>query len=322
MYAAIISSGSGLLLLYFGAEALVRGSASLGLRLGLSPLVVGLTIVAFGTSAPELAVSLNAAFIGQTDVSVGNVIGSNIANIGLILGLSVIVQPIHIDIKLIRIDIPIMIGASVLLCVLMLDSVLTRLDGWLFITGIIAFTGFNVRKARQTKAATYEDFEPGIPVTHKSLLLDATFILAGLLMLTIGGGLLVDGAVHFARIAGVSEAVISLTIIAIGTSLPELATSILAAAKKMSDLAVGNIVGSNIFNIFAVLGASSLLSPLPMGNITWIDTGVMMIFAIAILPLARTGFILRRWEGALFLLGYVTYITWVVAVSNLVGGSP
>lgn len=316
MYPAIISSGFGLLLLYFGAEMLVKGSSSLGLRFGLSPLVVGLTIVAFGTSAPELAVSLNAAFIGQTDVSVGNVIGSNIANIGLILGLSILVQPIHIDIKLIRIDIPIMIGASVLFCGLMLDSTLSRLDGLLFFIGIIAFTGFNVLKARQAIPVTYEDFEPGIPVAHKSLLLDTTFIITGLLMLTIGGGFLVDGAVHFARLAGVSEAVISLTIIAVGTSLPELATSILAAAKKMSDLAVGNIVGSNIFNIFGVLGASSILSPLPIGNISWIDIGVMMIFAIAILPLARTGFILKRWEGILFLLGYAAYITWLVAVSG------
>lgn len=316
MFTAIIASGFGLLLLYFGAEGLVRGSSSLGLRLGLSPLVVGLTIVAFGTSAPELAVSMNAAHMGQTDVSIGNVIGSNIANIGLILGLSAIVHPINIDSKLIRTDIPIMIAASILFCLLILDSKLTRIDGAILMTGVIAFTVFNVLKARLAKPIVHETFEAGIATLQNGFVRDIVFIITGLTMLTIGGRYLVEGAVHIARIFGVSEAMIALTVIAVGTSLPELATSVFAAAKKMSDISVGNIVGSNIFNIFSVLGLSSILSPLPQGNVTWVDIGVMIIFTLAVLPLARSDFILKRWEGLLLLGGYAGYISWLVAVSK------
>ena len=317
MITSIFLSCFGLLLLYFGAESLVRGSTSLGLRLGLTPLVVGLTIVAFGTSAPELAVSMNASYTGQSDVSIGNVIGSNIANIGLILGLSALIQPIHIDIKLIRIDIPIMIATSIIFCLLILDSKLTRVDGVLLMAGIITFTAFNVLKARDVKRVAQKTFASGIAIVRDGLIREISLIIAGLAMLTIGGRMLVDGAVHIARIAGVSEAVISLTVIAIGTSLPELATSILAAAKKMSDISVGNIVGSNIFNTFGVLGASSILLPLPQGNVTWTDIGVMMLFTVAVLPLARSDFILERWEGLLFLGGYVIYIGWLVNISIL-----
>jgi cation:H+ antiporter len=316
MVTAIISSLVGLLLLYFGAEGLVRGSSSLGLRLGLSPLVVGLTIVSFGTSAPELAVSMNAASMGQTDVSIGNVIGSNIANIGLILGLSAMVHPINIDVKLIRIDIPIMIAASALFCLLILDSMLTSIDGAILASGIIAFTIFNVLKARQAKHLAHKTFESAVPALSYGLSREIVLIIIGLTMLTIGGRFLVDGAIQIARFAGLSEAVIGLTIIAVGTSLPELATSVLAAAKRMSDISVGNIVGSNIFNIFSVLGASSLLTPLPKGNVTWIDIGVMTIFTLSVLPLARSDFIFTRWEGLLLFSSYVGYVTWLVAITG------
>ncbi|MGD2119588.1 MAG: calcium/sodium antiporter [Chromatiales bacterium] len=312
MLSAIFLSTFGLLILYFGAEALVRGSSNLGLRLGLSPLVVGLTIVAFGTSAPELAVSMNAAYIGQTDVSISNVIGSNIANIGLILGLSALIRPISIDVKLVRIDIPIMIAASLGFVLLMLDAGLTRTDGMLLFAGIIAFTVFNVLKARKARPIAQEIFEAEIPAMRNGLLREIIFIIVGLVMLTIGGKYLVDGAIQIARFAGISEAVIGLTIIAIGTSLPELATSVLAAARNMSDISVGNVVGSNIFNLLSVLGASALLAPLPQGNVTWVDIAVMLAFAIAVLPLARSDFILKRREGLLFLVGYVAYLAWLV----------
>ncbi len=316
MTTAIFFSFLGLLLLYVGAEGLVRGSSSLGLRFGLSPLVVGLTIVAFGTSAPELAVSMNAAYMGQTDLSIGNVIGSNIANIGLILGLSLMVRSITLDIKLIRIDIPIMVGAAVLFCLLIIDAKLSRVDGLLLMAGVIAFTVFNVIKARQAKPKADKIFRSGIPVLNDGLLREIVFIIAGLAMLSFGGKFLVEGAVYIARVFGISEAVIGLTVVAIGTSLPELATSILAAAKKMSELAVGNIVGSNIFNTFGVLGASSILSPLTQGNVTWIDIGVMMFFSLALLALARNSNTLKRRHGLLFIIVYVGYIIWLVAGSS------
>jgi len=316
MVTALLSSAVGLLLLYFGAEALVKGGSSLGLRLGLSPLVVGLTIVAFGTSAPELAVSVNAAYIGKTDVSVGNVIGSNIANIGLILGLSALVRPVHIDIKLVRIDVPIMIAVSALLCVLLLDTTLTVLDGVLLVAGLVAFTVFSVVSARRARSLANVEFEAGLGAGQKGLLREVLLIVAGLAMLTIGARYMVDGAVQLARIAGVSEAVIGLTIVAIGTSLPELATSVLAAARRMSDISVGNIVGSNIFNILGVLGASSMLAPLPLGNVTWLDVTIMMLFTVAVLPLAAARFLLRRWEGAIFVISYVAYLASLLVLSR------
>jgi len=247
MSVAVVYLALGLGLLYFGADGLVRGSSNLGLRFGISPLVVGLTIVAFGTSAPELAVSLNAAQMGQTDVSIANVIGSNIANIGLILGISALVQPISIDIKLIRIDIPLMIGATLLFCVLILDTTISQIDGVLLVIGIIAFTVFNIVKSREARPIAHQAYEATIPALKNGLAKDVVFIIAGLVMLTIGGRYIVDGAIQIARIIGVSEAVIGLTIIAVGTSLPELATSVLAAAKKMSEISVGHIFGANYF---------------------------------------------------------------------------
>lgn len=316
MLSSVFACGIGLVLLYFGAEGLVRGGSNLGLRIGLSPLVVGLTIVAFGTSAPELAVSLNAVFTGRTDVAVGNVVGSNIANIGLILGMSALVSPILINVRLIRIDIPIMLGTSLLFCLLMWNGILSRLDGGLLLTGIIVFTVLSIIAARRAGSRTQESYgeelEREVHAGRRAWWLDASMVAGGLVLLILGGRFLVDGAIEIARFAGLSEAVIGLTIVAVGTSLPEMATSILAAARKMGDIAAGNIIGSNIFNTLGILGASALAAPLPLGNITWIDIGVMLAFAIAVLPLAYTGFILKRWEGALFLAGYIVYVTWLV----------
>jgi cation:H+ antiporter len=319
MLTAVLFCLSGLVLLYFGAEGLVRGGANLGLRLGLSPLVVGLTIVAFGTSAPELAVSLNAVLAGNTDVATANVVGSNIANIGLILGLSTLVTPIAVHVRLIRVDIPIMIGASLLMAVLMANGVLTRPDGALLFAGIIGFTAFSIvaarRSAPDTQARYGEELAQELPPPGPGLWRDVVLVVAGLLVLTLGGRLLVTGAIDIARAAGLSETVIGLTIVAVGTSLPELATSILAALKKMGDISTGNIIGSNIFNVLGILGASSLVAPLPRGGLSWIDIGVMLAFALAVLPLARSGFVLKRWEGGVFLLGYVIYLTWLVATA-------
>ena len=315
MYIALFSSLLGLVFLYFGAEALVKGSSSLGLRLGLSPLVVGLTIVAFGTSTPELAVSLNAANLGQTDIAVGNVVGSNIANIGLILGLSVLVRPLHIDLKLIRIDVPIMIGVSILLCLLLIDNQLGLIEGALLITGLFIFTIFSVVEARQARLPEPEESEIVLAARWGGWLQEVLLIAGGLVMLIIGGRVLVNGAVQIALLAGVSEAVIGLTIVAVGTSLPELATSVLAAARNMSDISVGNIVGSNIFNTMGVLGASALMAPLPLGNVTWGDLGVMLAFTIVLLPLMRAGFLLKRRDGIILLVSYLIYITTLIAMA-------
>jgi len=317
MLSSLLICGAGLVLLYYGAEGLVRGGSNLGLQLGLSPLVVGLTIVAFGTSAPELAVSLNAVLADRPDVAIGNVVGSNIANIGLILGLSALVSPILINVRLIRIDIPIMIGTSLLFCLLMWNGLLSRFDGGLLLTGIIVFTVFSIIAARRAGAQTQEDYgeelEREVHTGQRKWWLDTAMVVGGLALLILGGRFLVDGAIEIARFAGLSEAVIGLTIVAVGTSLPEMATSILAAARKLGDIAAGNIIGSNIFNILGILGASALVAPLPLGNITWIDISVMLAFALLVLPLAYTGFTLKRWEGGLFLTGYAAYITWLVA---------
>jgi len=209
-----------------------------------------------------------------------------------------------------------MIAASALFCLLILDSKLTSIDGAILASGIIAFTIFNVSKARQAKHLAHKTFESAVPALSYGLSREIGFIIIGLAMLTVGGRFLVDGAIQIARFAGLSEAVIGLTIIAVGTSLPELATSVLAAAKRMSDISVGNIVGSNIFNIFSVLGASSLLTPLPKGNVTWIDIGVTTMFTLSVLPLARSDFIFTRWEGLLLFSSYVGYVTWLVAITG------
>lgn len=321
MLSSLLICGAGLVLLYFGAEGLVRGGSNLGLRLGLSPLVVGLTIVAFGTSAPELAVSLNAVLTNRPDVAIGNVVGSNIANIGLILGLSAVVSPVLINIRLIRIDIPIMIGISLLFCLLMWNGLLSRLDGGLLLTGIIVFTVFSIIAARRAGARTQEEYgkelEHEVHSGRRKGWLDAGMVIGGLVLLILGGRFLVDGAIVIARFAGLSEAVIGLTIVAVGTSLPEMATSVLAAARKMGDIAAGNIIGSNIFNILGILGASALAAPLPLGNITWIDISVMLAFALIVLPLARTGFTLQRWEGALFLAGYCIYVVRLISTAPI-----
>ncbi len=319
MTTALLSCGFGLLLLYLGAEALVRGGSNLGLKLGLSPLVVGLTIVAFGTSAPELAVSVNAVLDNKTDVAVGNVVGSNIANIGLILGVSALVRPLSINVRLIRTDIPVLIGVSLLFCLLMGNGVVSRFDGLILFTGIIVFIVFSIIAARRSQPETQnlyaEQLEEELHPAPRPWWLDTGMVIGGLVLLVVGGRFMVDGAVQIARLAGLSEAVIGLTIIAVGTSLPEMATSILAAAKKMGDISAGNIIGSNIFNLLGILGTSALLAPLPLGNVTWVDIGMLLIVAVAVLPLARTGFVLKRWEGALFLTGYAAYIGWLISTT-------
>jgi len=306
----------GLAALTFGAEGLVRGSASLAIRLGLTPLIIGLTIVAFGTSTPELVVSLGASLNNQGDISIGNVVGSNIFNIGIILGLTALLCPVKVRLQVIKQDCPIMIAVSLLALILITEGTISRLAGIALFTGLVAYTGFTIWLARKGVSSEIEkQFKEGVPSPSKSLYRDLFFIGGGLLLLVAGSRLLVLSATAIARLIGISEAVIGLTIIAAGTSLPELATSIVAGLRRQPDIAVGNVVGSNIFNILGILGVASIAKPLSATGITNLDLWVMVVFSIALLPFLYTDLKLQRWEGGLLLFGYGSYL-WVLWTSS------
>lgn len=303
----------GLALLYFGAEGLVRGSSSLALRLGLSPLVVGLTVVAFGTSSPELMVSLRAALEGQSDISVGNVVGSNICNIGLILGLCALITPIATNSQIVRIDIPIMLGVTVVALLVLADGALGRAEGAILFASLLAYIAFSIRLARRQPAdALGAEFAEEVKISKRGLAVDILMVVGGLLLLVLGARFLVDGAVIVARTLGWSEALIGLTIVAIGTSLPELATSLLAAVKRESDIAVGNIVGSNIFNLLGILGITAMVHPLQGGGIGMVDFAVMAAFSLVLWPMAFHQQRITRPEGAILLAGYAGYLFWLL----------
>ncbi len=303
----------GLVLLYLGAEGLVRGSASLALRLGIGPLLVGLTVVAFGTSAPEMMVSVKAASLGQGDISVGNVVGSNICNIGLILGLSALIVPIKVASQIVRVDTPIMIAATVLAIGLLYDGSLSRIEGGLFLLLLVAYLVFSIRLARSQAAdPLQQEFAEEVKVSRSGVAGDLLMVVGGLVLLVFGARFLVDSAIEIAKAFGLSEAVIGLTIVAIGTSLPELATSLLAAIKKEADIAVGNVVGSNIFNLLGILGVSATITPLSSAGITGLDLGVMAVFALVLWGFAATGHRINRIEGALMIAAYAGYVILLV----------
>jgi cation:H+ antiporter len=313
MTLAILYLALGLVLLYYGAEALVRGSSSLALRLGLSPLVIGLTVVAFGTSSPELVVSLKAGLTGQGNISVGNVVGSNICNLGLILGLCALVTPVATTSQIVRMDIPIMIAVTAFAIFLLSNGTLTRTEGTLLATLLLAYVIFSIRLARRQPAdALGAEFGEAVKVSKRGLAVDLLMVAGGLVLLIFGARFLVDGAVIIARAFGWSEALIGLTVIAIGTSLPELATSLVAAVKKEADIALGNIVGSNIFNLLGILGITAMVTPLAESGISLIDYAVMAVFALVLWPMAYHQKRITRLEGAILLAGYATYVSWLV----------
>jgi cation:H+ antiporter len=297
-----------LVLLIIGAEGLVRGSASLAIRGGLSPLMVGLTIVAFGTSAPELVVSLKAGLIGQGDISIGNVVGSNSFNIGIILGLTALICPIPVHRQIIRIDAPIALGVALLMPWILADGRLVRWEGALLFAGIVGYTLFSYVIARKSTDSVSPDEVPG---RSKHWLVDLAFILGGLALLVLGSRILVEHAIILAKTLGVSEAVIGLTIIAAGTSMPELATSVVAAIRKQPDIAVGNVIGSNIFNILGILGVTGLVAPLSAPGVARLDLWIMIGFSCLLLPLLFTGRKLLRTEGGILLAAYGAYL-WVL----------
>ena len=298
-----------LVLLYLGAEGLVRGSASLALRLGLTPLVVGLTVVAMGTSMPEVMVSVKASLAGRGDLAAGNVVGSNIFNIGVILGLTALLSPMKVQFQLIKIDAPIMVAISLAMVALLWDGSVGRLEGVLLFGGLIVYIAGNIWLARRTATkAVEEEFAEGVPARSGSVMLDGLFILAGLGILVVGARLLTDNSVALARSFGVSEAVIGLTIVAAGTSVPELAASIVAAIKKEPDIALGNVIGSNIFNILGILGIASLVAPLSAPDIRHFDLWTMVAFAAALVPMLWTGLRVTRAEGAALFAAYCGYV--------------
>jgi cation:H+ antiporter len=310
----------GLVLLVAGGEALVRGASSFAVRFGISPLVIGLVVVSAATSTPEFAVTVGAMLRGEPGLAVGNVIGSNIANILLILGISAIVSPLVIRRQVVRFDIPVMVGISLLLVAVSLDGNVGLLDGVLLLAGLLFHAVMSViigRRETQQKTLSTDTMplnSAPVPLWLAGLLLGA-----GVGLLAGGAHFLVDGAVGIATSFGVSGLVVGLTVVAIGTSLPELATSIIAVRRGERDMAVGNIVGSNIFNIGMVLGVPAILFgggiPVPSAAIA-LDLPLMVAAAVALLPIAFTGFIVARWEGTLFVTLYASYMAYVVLAST------
>jgi cation:H+ antiporter len=304
----------GLVLLVFGAEWLVRGASQLAARAGISPLAIGLTVVAYGTSTPELAVSVNAALSGQADIAVGNVVGSNICNVLLILGVSALAAPLIVSSQLVRLDVPLMIAVSLGTIGLALDGRISRLDGLILLVVAIGYTVLQLVLARRESSIDADAAPPSGSVVASIL-----YIVVGLGLLMLGASWMVSSAVTIAKWWGVSELVIGLTVVAVGTSLPELMTSVVASLRGQRDIAVGNIVGSNIFNLTAVLGASAAISPMGVAvaaETLRFDLPVMTAVAVICLPIFFTGSTVARWEGALLLAYYVAYVTYLVMAAQ------
>jgi len=311
----------GLVCLVFGAEWLVRGASSVATKLGVAPIVVGLTVVAFGTSAPELAVSVSGALSGTADIALGNVVGSNTANILLILGLSAAISGLSIQQRLLRFDIPVLVVITTVVYLLMLNRSVSRIEGALLFLGVVVYTGWLLRGAlRSESPAVQREYEQAVetvegPTIVGSLTFQIALVIVGLSMLVLGSQLLVNSATKIASALGVSELVIGLTVVAVGTSLPELATSVLAAIRGQRDIAVGNVVGSNIFNLLAVLGASAAVSTNGVAvnsDVIRLDFPVMLAATIVLLPICWNGFMIKKWEGSLLILFYVAYVAYLI----------
>lgn len=321
MLSAIFFFVAGLALLVVGANALVSGASKLALSFGLSPLVVGLTIVAFGTSAPEMAVSTGAVLSGQSDVAVGNVVGSNIFNVLVILGLSALIVPLSVHVQVIRQEMPIMIGAAMLFMAFSLDGQISFLEGATLLGLLFVYTAFLVIQARRSPAGEATDYEAEIKEAKpggwlSKWYVQIWFVVAGLIMLVQGADWLVESAIIFARALGMSELVIGLTIVAAGTSLPEVAASLTAAFKGERDMAVGNVVGSNVFNILGCVGLGGIaagVAGLPIApSVLNFDLWVMLAAFVACLPVFISGREIARWEGGLFVGYYVAYVAYLV----------
>ena len=314
MTLAIVFLIIGLVLLVVGADWLVKGASRLAVSFGISSLIIGLTVVAYGTSAPELSVSVMSSMQGKSEIALGNVVGSNIFNVLFILGVSALVTPLIVAKQLIRFDVPVMIGSSILLYALCFDGTLSRVDGVFLFVGAIFYTWWLIRMGRRDAVSANSD-ESYKPKPVGTLWTNILWIVLGLVFLVVGSKLLVDGAITIAKHFGLSEVIIGLTIIAAGTSLPEVATSVIASFRGERDIAVGNVVGSNIFNILSVMGLSSIVSPAGIttpASIIGFDLPVMVAIALACLPIFFSGFKITRWNGTFFLAYYVAYTAYLI----------
>ena len=296
----------GVTLVLFGADKLTEGASALARRMNVPEMVIGLTVVAAGTSAPELFVSMVSALKDTPDMAVGNVVGSNIMNSMLIVGCAAMVAPMIISRNTVRKDIPFAIGASVLLTLLSLDHTLGRIDGIVLLMGFVAFMVYTLVQARSKAEETEADRK------DRSIWLSALFVAGGLTGLVLGSNLFVDAASDVAYSLGISEGVVGLTVVAGGTSLPELATSVVAARKGQSAIAIGNVIGSNVFNILLILGLTATVSPLQIEGITTIDMAVMLISVALVWLFSRTRYTVERWEGTVLVGGYLIYLGWLI----------
>lgn len=307
----LVLFAAGLALLVGGAELLVRGASRLAAAAGVSPLVIGLTVVAYGTSTPELMVSVDASWRGAADLSLGNVVGSNLFNTLFILGISALAAPLIVVSQVVRREVPIMIGVSLLLLVLALDGRVSRLEGGFFLVGLLAYTFVSIGLSRREVSTVQAEFAAAYQTNGVAL--NVALVVGGLLLLVVGTGWVVDSAIVIARSLGVSDLVIGLTLVAAGTSLPELATSVMAALRGQRDIAVGNVVGSNIYNVLAVLGASAVVAPIPVSEAAlWFDIPVMVAAAMACFPIVLSGRRITRVEGGCLLAAYAAYTAYLV----------
>lgn len=314
---------AGVVVLVVGAEALVRGAARVAARTGMSSVVIGLTVVAFGTSAPELAVSVQSAIDDSADIALGNVVGSNIANVLLVLGLSAVVGGgLVVAQRLVRLDVPIMVLVSAVVLVMAIDREINRLDGAILVVALVVYVTWTVVAARRSTAAVTAEYDGALEperLRQTPVAVDLSLVGAGLVGLVLGARFLVSSATDFAEALGVSDLVIGLTVVAVGTSLPEIATSVIAAVRGERDLAVGNAIGSNLFNLLCVLGITAVVSPsvIPVSDEALaLDLPVMLGVAIACLPVFFNGYSLKRWEGSVFLGYYLWYLVYLVLEAN------
>ncbi len=309
----------GLFLLVFGAEWLVRGASRLALAVGIPPLIIGLTVVAFGTSAPELAVSVKATWEGSGGIAVGNVFGSNIVNILLVLGVSAIITPLVVSEQLVRVDVPIMVGASLAMFMFALDGSYSRIDGMILAGGLVAYLllQFKLGRSFEEDLEDLQETEELVESRPRPLPLwkAAVMLVIGFVFLTLGANWIVEGASALARIMGIRDEIIGLTVVSIGTSLPEIVTSIIAAIRNERELAIGNVVGSNIFNIFAVLGISCSIAPSPIelsSEMLSIDLPIVFLVAAICIPIFMTGRVVSRREGVVMFSAYLAYLGWQI----------
>jgi cation:H+ antiporter len=313
----------GLVVLIVGAEVLVRGGSRLAAAMGISPLVIGLTVVAFGTGAPEIATALQAGQSGQPELAVGNIVGSNISNVLLILGIAALVAPLIVMQRLVRKEVPLMVLISLLVWLLSLDGGIGQLEGALLLLGGVGYTVYVINQSRKESQEVGDEYAreysaetpPNSSGRHQLLIINALLVVVGLACLVLGSRWLVDSAVEIAGLLGLSETIIGLTIVSVGTSMPELATTVIASRRGEGDIAVGNVVGSNLFNLLVVLGLTAVAMPvgLPVSEeVRNFDLPVMVAVAFACLPVFYIGYRISRWEGVLFVAYYAAYITYLL----------